>query len=334
VENKVLIIAEAGVNHNGDINLARKLVDLAAEAGADIVKFQTFKAENLVTSTAKMADYQVQNTNKVESQFEMLKRLELTEKDFIELQAYCHTKKIGFLSTGFDLESLAFLKTLNMGLWKIPSGEITNLPYLEFLSKLNEPIIVSTGMSYLAEVQDALDILLSNGLKKEKITVLHCNTDYPTPPCDVNLRAMQSMQKTLGVNIGYSDHTSGIEISLAAVAMGATVIEKHFTLDKELPGPDHKASLAPEEMKALVSGIRNIEMALGKAEKAPSYGEMKNRGVVRKSIVALTEIKKGQIFSYDNLTIKRPGSGISPMKIKDIINQKATRDYTKDELIE
>lgn len=334
VNNRVLIIAEAGVNHNGDMSLAKKLVDLAAHAGADIVKFQTFKAENLVTVDAKMAEYQVQNTKKTESQFDMLKKLELKEEDFIELQDYCKQKGIRFLSTGFDLESLRFLKTLNMGLSKVPSGEITNLPYLEFLGSSNEPLILSTGMCYLQEVEDAIRVLMESGLEKDKITVLHCNTDYPTPYRDVNLSAMVTMKNKLGVKIGYSDHTDGIEVSLAAVALGATVIEKHFTLDKKLPGPDHQASLDPVEFKALVKSIRNIEAALGNDEKIPSEGERKNRFVARKSLVANQLIKKGETYTRENLTVKRPGSGISPMKYKEVLGTSAIRDFKKDELIE
>jgi N,N'-diacetyllegionaminate synthase len=331
---KVLFIAEAGVNHNGDISLAKKLVDLAAEAGADIVKFQTFKAEALVTSNAKMAEYQVQNTKKEESQLEMLKRLELRFEDFVELQKYCREKKIGFLSTGFDLEAMEFLKTLKMGLWKVPSGEITNLPYLEFIGKCNEETIISTGMANLDEVKAAMDAVIKSGTSKDKITVLHCNTDYPTRFEDVHLNAMKTMKEKLGVKIGYSDHTPGVEVSVAAVALGATVIEKHFTLDKNLPGPDHKASLAPDELKTLVSQIRNIEKALGRSEKIPSAGEEKNIKVARKSIVAKKNISSGEIFTADNLTVKRPGNGINPMNWYEVIGKKASRNYSADELIE
>lgn len=331
---KVLFIAEAGVNHNGDILLAKKLVDLAAEAGADIVKFQTFKAESLVTSTAKMAEYQVQNTKKEESQLEMLKRLELKFEDFIELQKYCREKNIGFLSTGFDLEAMEFLKTLKMGLWKVPSGEITNLPYLEFIGKCNEETIISTGMANLDEVKAAVDVVVNSGTSKDKITVLHCNTDYPTRFEDVHLNAMKTIKEKLGVKIGYSDHTPGVEVSVAAVALGATVIEKHFTLDKNLPGPDHKASLSPDEFKTLISQIRNIEKALGRSEKIPSAGEEKNIKVARKSIVAKKNISLGEIFTTDNLTVKRPGNGINPMKWYEIIGKKASKNYQEDELIE
>lgn len=332
--HKVLIIAEAGVNHNGEIALAKKLVDIAVSAGADVVKFQTFKAENLVTPDAEMANYQITNTKKNESQFDMLKRLELSEDEFLELQEYCKEKKIIFFSTGFDLESLKFLKKMKMGMWKIPSGEITNLPYLEFLGQQNEPVIISTGMSYMEEIAEAINVLRSAGLPLNKITVLHCNTDYPSAYSDVHLRAMKTIGDTFKVNIGYSDHTPGIEVSIAAVALGATVIEKHFTIDQNMEGPDHKASLTPSELSQLVKSIRNIEKALGRSEKIPSEGEIKNRTVARKSIVAATNIKKEDIFSSENLTIKRPGNGLSPMKLRSILGQKSPRDYKKDELIE
>lgn len=331
---KVLFIAEAGVNHNGDINLAKKLIDIAAETGVDIVKFQTFKAENLVTTTAQMADYQIQNTKKVESQFEMLKRLELKDEDFVELQRYSKEKGLRFLSTGFDLESLSFLKTLNMGLWKIPSGEITNLPYLEFIGKCNEPVVVSTGMANFQEVEDAINVLIKSGTNKNKISVLHCNTDYPTKFEDVHLNAMITIRDKLNVEIGYSDHTAGAEVSIAAVALGATIIEKHFTLDKGLPGPDHEASLNPDELKSLVTQIRNIEKSLGRFEKLPSDSETKNIYVARKSIVAKSDINTGEIFSDKNITTKRPGSGISPMKWYEVIGQNAKKSFKKDEIIE
>ncbi len=331
--NHVLIIAEAGVNHNGDIKLAKKMVDLASDAGVDIVKFQTFKSENLVTKNAAMANYQVQNIGKEDSQLAMLKKLELSESDFEDLQKYCVEKKVKFFSTGFDLESLAFLQTLKMGLWKIPSGEITNYPYLEFIGKFNYPVILSTGMSNLQEIEEAMKVLIDSGTTKENITVLHCNTDYPTPFQDVHLNAMTTIKDSLKVKIGYSDHTPGTEISVAAVAMGATVIEKHFTLDKNLPGPDHKASLDPDELKSLVKQIRNIEKALGRFEKIPSEGEKKNIAIARKSIVAKKAIKKGELLSSENLTTKRPGTGISPMMWKEIIGTLALRDYQEDDLI-
>lgn len=333
-QNKVLIIAEAGVNHNGDLKLAKKLIDVAVDAGADVVKFQTFKAESLVTSQAKMADYQIQNTHENQSQLEMLKKLELSEKDFVELQFYCKQKGIAFLSTGFDLESLEFLKTLNMGLWKVPSGEITNLPYLNFIGLQKDRVILSTGMCYLAEVEDAIKALVHQGLPKSMITVLHCTTEYPAPLADVNLAAMAAMKEKLGVDIGYSDHTQGIEVSVAAVALGATVIEKHFTLDKNMPGPDHQASLEPHELKSLVRSIRNVELAIGVEDKVPSDTEIKNRIAARKSLVAKVQIKKGELFSDKNLTTKRPGNGISPMKINELIGKISTREFQKDELIE
>lgn len=330
---QVLIIAEAGVNHNGDMNIARRLVDVAVECGVDIIKFQTFKAENLVTKSAQMANYQIANTGETDSQFAMLKKLELKESDFIELQQYCFQKNIQFFSTGFDIESLIFLERLNMGLWKIPSGEITNLPYLEFIGKCNEETILSTGMATLEEAAAAVNVLVKSGTSKEKITVLQCNTDYPTHLEDVNLNAMSTIQKKLGVKIGYSDHTPGVEISLAAVALGATVIEKHFTLDKEMAGPDHKASLDPVELKTLVQQIRNIEKSLGKFEKVPNIRESKNIAIARKSIVAKKAISIGEFFTLDNLTTKRPGTGISPMKWHEVIGTKAEKSYQEDDLI-
>ncbi|MBC7428150.1 MAG: N-acetylneuraminate synthase [Bacteriovorax sp.] len=334
MENKnVLIIAEAGVNHNGDILLAKKLIDLAVDCGVDIIKFQTFKAENLVTKKAQMADYQVTNTGEEDSQFSMLKKLELKESDFKELQDYCKTKHIQFFSTGFDLESLAFLKTLKMGLWKIPSGEITNLPYLEFIGKCNEPTILSTGMATLQEVEAAVVALEKAGTSRNKITVLQCNTDYPTHFEDVNLNAMNTIKESLKVEIGYSDHTPGIEISLAAVALGAKIIEKHYTLDKEMQGPDHKASLDPLELKQLVTQIRNIEKSLGKFEKTPNERESKNIVIARKSIVAKKDIKAGEVFTSENLTTKRPGTGINPMKWHEILGTKSLKNYQADDLI-
>lgn len=330
---KVLIIAEAGVNHNGDVKLAREMIDLAAECGVDVVKFQTFKSENLVTKSAAMANYQVENTGEVDSQLAMLKKLELRESDFRDLQKYCERKNIKFFSTGFDLESLTFLKTLNMGLWKIPSGEITNLPYLEYVGKCNEPVILSTGMSTLEEVEAAIKVLIKSGNEKNKITVLHCNTDYPTHFEDVHLNAMNTMKERLGVAVGYSDHTPGVEVSVAAVALGAMVIEKHFTLDKSMTGPDHKASLDPLELRTLVTQIRNVEKSLGRFEKIPSDREAKNISVARKSIVAKTKIKAGEIFSLDNLTIKRPGTGINPMKWYEVLGGVAQKDYQEDDLI-
>ncbi len=334
MENKkVLIIAEAGVSHNGDFDLARKMIDVAVDCGVDIIKFQTFKSENLVTKTASKANYQIKNTGKNDSQLSMLKKLELREIDFINLKKYCEEKKIKFFSTGFDLESLAFLKELNMGLWKVPSGEITNLPYLEFIGKSNEPVILSTGMSTMDEIEAAIEILVKSGTERSKITVLHCNTDYPTRFEDVHMNAMNTIKERLDISVGYSDHTPGVEVSLAAVALGAEVIEKHFTLDKTFEGPDHKASLDPEELRILVTQIRNIEKSLGRFEKIPSVSEIKNIQVARKSIVAKTKIKQGDPFTSYNLTTKRPGTGISPMKWYEVIGTTAKKDYEEDELI-
>lgn len=333
MENRVLIIAEAGVNHNGNVEQAKKMIDLAKEAGVDIVKFQTFKSENLVTKNASMATYQVENIGEENSQLEMLLKLELKESDFKDLQTYCVSKGIRFFSTGFDLESLSFLKTLDMGLWKIPSGEITNLPYLEFIGKCNEKVILSTGMANMEEIESAVNVLIKSGTDKNKITVLHCNTDYPTQFEDVHLNALKTMRDKLGVDIGYSDHTTGVEVSVAAVALGARVIEKHFTLDKNLPGPDHKASLDPQELKTLVFQIRNIEKAMGRFEKIPSEREAKNIAVARKSIVAKKWIKKGEVFTTENLTTKRPGIGINPMKWYEVLGTKAQKDYQVDDLI-
>ena len=327
------IIAEAGVNHNGSMESAKSLINVAAEAGADYVKFQTFKAETLVTQTADKAEYQKELTGAVETQFEMIKKLELDKEAHEELMNYCKQKKIQFLSTAFDHGSIKLLEKLDIPLYKIPSGEITNLPYLRHIGGMDMPIIMSTGMSTLDEVRDALNILLEAGAKKDKITILHCNTEYPTPMEDVNLKAMITIRDELGVNIGYSDHTLGIEIPVAAVAMGAKVIEKHFTLDRTMPGPDHAASLEPEELKAMVAAIRNIEKAMGDGVKKTSKSEDKNIHIVRKSIVAKKSIKKGELFSEENLTIKRPGTGISPMEWDNLINKKSKKDFDIDVLI-
>lgn len=332
---KTLIIAEAGVNHNGSIETAKQLIDVAAEAGVDYVKFQTFKAAKLVTKSAARAEYQNTNTKDTDSQYEMLKKLELSEADHFELMAYCQTKDIKFLSTGFDLESLQFLADIGITLAKIPSGEITNLPYLEKVAELYSEFILSTGMADLQEVKDAYQVLIDSGVKSENITILHCNTEYPTPMGDVNLRAMLHIEKELGTAVGYSDHTLGIEVPIAAVALGATVIEKHFTLDRNLTGPDHLASLEPQELKAMVTAIRNIEKAIsGSGIKEPSPSEMKNKPIARKSIVAGQSIAKGTVFSVDNLAIKRPGTGINPMQWKKIIGKIAQKDFRPDELIE
>ncbi len=332
-KNKVFIIAEAGVNHNGDINLAKKLIDEAVKAGADAVKFQTFKAENLVSKSAKKADYQVENTGNNESQYEMIKKLELSFDDFIGLKKYCDKKGIMFLSTPFDDESIEFLNNLGLEIFKIPSGEITNLPYLRKIGSLRKKVILSTGMADLGEIEDALDVLINSGTKKENITVLHANTEYPTPFEDVNLKAMQTIACAFDVDVGYSDHTMGIEVPISAVAMGAKVIEKHFTIDRNLEGPDHRASLEPDELKAMVSAIRNIEKALGNGLKKPSKSEKKNIEVARKSIVAKRDIKKGEKFSEENLTVKRPGNGISPMRWDEVVGLIATKNYKKDDLI-
>ena len=329
----VFIIAEAGVNHNGSIDLAKKLIDVASASGADAVKFQTFKADNLATKKAQKAIYQKENTDKEESQFDMLKKLELDIEAHKELISYCSNKKIIFLSSPFDHESIELLNDLGLEILKIPSGEITNLPYLRQIGKLNKKIILSTGMSNIDEVKSALNILINSGTKKNNITVLHANTEYPTPMEDVNLRAMLTIGKELDINFGYSDHTLGIEVDIAAVAMGASCIEKHFTLDCNMQGPDHKASLEPNQLKAMVIAIRNIELALGGSVKKPSRSEIKNIKIARKSIVAKTKIKKGDILSEKNLTVKRPGTGISPMKWDEVMGTKAIKDYNADELI-
>jgi len=330
---KVFIIAEAGVNHNGSIKLAKKLIDVASESGADAVKFQTFKAEKLVSKNAQKADYQKQTTDKTESQFDMIKKLELDLDTHKELISYCKTKNIMFLSTPFDHDSIELLKTLGLEIFKIPSGEITNLPYIRHIGRLNKKVILSTGMADIGEIEDALDILISSGTKKENITILHANTMYPTPMEDVNLKAMVTIGNTFDIAFGYSDHTLGIEVDIAAVAMGASCIEKHFTLDKMMEGPDHKASLESDELKAMVKAIRNIELALGNSVKKPSKSEIPNMKVARKSIVAKIEIKKGEILTEENITIKRPGNGISPMRWDEIVGTIATKDYKEDELI-
>ena len=332
---RTLIIAEAGVNHNGDIAKAKALIDKGAEAGVDFVKFQTFKAGNLVTKQAKRAAYQDKNTQDNDSQYEMLKKLELSQAVHQELIDYCAQKGVKFLSTGFDFESLEFLAGLGITIAKVPSGEITNLPYLRKVATLFPEVILSTGMANITEIKDAVKVLTDNGVSKDKITVLHCNTEYPTPMEDVNLKAMLHIQRELGVPVGYSDHTLGIEVPIAAVALGATVIEKHFTLDKTLPGPDHKASLEPEELKAMVSAIRNIEKAVGGSGiKEVSASEAKNKPIVRKSIVAAKKIVKGESFTVENLTVKRPGIGISPMQWDEVIGKTAKKDFEEDDLIE
>ena len=332
--SKTIIIAEAGVNHNGSIELAKKLVDAAAEAGADYVKFQTFKANKIASKQAQKAAYQKQSTGVSESQLDMLKRLELDENAHLELIAYCKEKNIAFLSTAFDFESIELLQKLGITLGKIPSGELTNLPFLRKMAKAFPQIILSTGMANMDEVKATINALFQAGTKKENLTILHCNTEYPTPFQDVNLKAMLTIEKELNVPIGYSDHTLGIEIPIAAVAMGAKVIEKHFTLDRTMEGPDHKASLEPSELKTMIASIRNIELALsGNGDKLTSNSEQKNKEIARKSIVAGKKIVIGETLTEENLTVKRPGNGISPMLWDSVIGQKATKDFEEDELI-
>jgi N,N'-diacetyllegionaminate synthase len=335
IQNSVLIIAEAGVNHNGSIEIAEQLIETAAVAGADLVKFQTFSADRLVIGSASKADYQLETTSTSESQHEMIRKLELSREMHEELIAHCKKCGVGFFSTGFDPQSVDLLAELGLDRFKIPSGEITNLPYLRHIGQYGKPVILSTGMARLGEIEAALEVLEASGTPRERVTVLHCNTEYPTPMADVNLKAMLAIRDALGVQVGYSDHTLGIEVPIAAVAMGATVIEKHFTLDRSLPGPDHRASLEPDELKAMVQAIRNIELALsGDGLKRPSPSESKNLEIARKSLVALVPIKAGEPFTEANLGVKRPGSGISPMRWDDFIGRPANRDYQADELIE
>lgn len=332
MEHAVYIIAEAGVNHNGSLELAKKLAKKAKEAGADAVKYQTFVAERLVKKDAQKAEYQKEMTGARESQLEMLKKVELSYDEFRELKEYCDTIGIEFLSTPFEQESIEFLDELGILTFKVPSGEVTNLPYLERIAQKGKKIIMSTGMCEVEEIEGALEVLRANGAKD--VVLLHCNTEYPTPYRDVNLRAMQMLKDKFEVAVGYSDHTAGIEVPIAATALGAEVIEKHFTLDKTMEGPDHKASLEPDELKNMVEAIRNIEVALGDGVKRPSESEQKNIQVARKSIVAAVNIKKGDVFTEANLTVKRPGTGISPMRWKELLGQTATRDYVEDEMIE
>lgn len=328
----VYIIAEAGVNHNGSFELACRLVDAAKAAGADCVKFQTFKAGNSISRSAKKADYQSETTGSGESQLDMIKKLELSFDDFEKLKAYCDKVDSRFLSTPFGLDSIAFLNTLDMPFWKIPSGEVTNLPYLLAIAQTGKPVVMSTGMCEMSEIETAVSVLRENGAAH--IRLLHCNTEYPTPYEDVNLRAMQTMREHFGFEVGYSDHTRGIEVPIAAVALGATVIEKHFTLDRNMEGPDHKASLEPDELTAMVTSIRHIESALGTGVKAVSPSERKNLDIARKSIVAAKAIRAGELFSEKNITVKRPGNGISPMRWFEVLGAKAKRDFFEDELIE
>lgn len=328
---KVFVIAEAGVNHNGDIKIAKQLIDVASTARADAVKFQTFNTENLVCKTAKKAEYQLDATDKSETQYDMLKKLELTEQMHEELMEYCNKKKIMFLSTPFDVESIKLLSGLGLQIFKVPSGEITNLPYLREIARQQKRVILSTGMSDMVEVKAAVDVLKNNGAGD--ITLLHCNTQYPTPVSDVNLLAMVKMNEELGLPVGYSDHTQGIEIPIAAAALGATVIEKHFTLDKNMEGPDHKASLEPDELRQMVEGIRKIELALGNGIKQVTESERENVVIARKSIVAAISIKKGETFTEGNLITKRSGNGINPMRWDELIGKKSKRDYSRDSLI-
>ena len=330
----VLVIAEAGVNHNGSLDLAMRLVDKAVEAGVDMIKFQTFKSEKLVSKAARQAEYQQRNIGKKdEGQLAMLKKLELSQSDHEELLAYCRKKGVRFFSTAFDMDSIEYLHSLKMGLWKIPSGEITNYPYLRKIAQYHEPVILSTGMCELSDIEAALNVLMDFGVRKDQITILHCNTEYPTPYGDVNLRAMLEIGEKFGVAVGYSDHTKGIEVPIAAVALGAAVIEKHFTLDRNMEGPDHKASLEPDELKSMVGAIRNIELALGEAHKHVSDSERKNMEIARKSIVAACPIKKGEVFTESNLTVKRPGSGISPMRWNEVLGMAAGKDFDEEEMI-
>jgi N,N'-diacetyllegionaminate synthase len=331
---KALIIAEAGVNHNGDMSMAYRLIDAAAAAGADMVKFQTFSAERLATPGAPKAGYQTLATGDSESQFSMLRSLELTREMHVALMDRCDARGIRFFSTAFDAQSADLLAELGLDRFKIPSGEITNLPYLRHIGRFTKPIILSTGMATLGEIESALDVLEASGTPRERVTVLHCNTEYPTPIGDVNLRAMNAIGKAFGVAVGYSDHTLGIEVPIAAAALGATVIEKHFTLDRTLPGPDHKASLEPHELKAMIVAIRNVETALGDGIKRPSGSEAQNRSIARRSLVAAVAIRKGESFTPENLAVKRPGLGVSPMRWDEAMGRKASRDFAADELIE
>lgn len=335
MKKRTIIIAEAGVNHNGDMTKAFELVDAAVVAGVDYVKFQTFKPEKLVSKFAVKADYQIENTGKAdESQLTMLKKLELSHQQHEQLIQYCKQKNIQFFSTAFDLESLQYLKDIGLELVKIPSGEITNLPYLRLAAKLFKKVILSTGMATLDDIRDAVKVFTDSGVDIDDITILHCNTEYPTPMKDVNLLAMLHIQNELKTAVGYSDHTLGIEVPIAAVALGATIIEKHFTLDKMMEGPDHRASLEPHELREMVKAIRNIDDATsGSGYKVPSESEVKNIGIARKSIVATKKIKAGEVLSEENITTKRPGTGISPMKWDDVIGKVALRDFEEDELI-
>lgn len=334
MNRRTLIIAEAGVNHNGELAMARQLIDVAADAGVDFVKFQTFSAEQQVTHTAAKAQYQQTRTGNKESQYTMLKRLELSVDAHCELIDYCLQRNVHFFSTGFDIQSIELLLKLGQKIIKIPSGEITNLPYLRFIGQQGLEVILSTGMSTMQEISDALKVLEDSGTRRNQITVLHCTTEYPAPFVEINLRAMQTIAQAFNVKIGYSDHSVGIEVPIAAVAMGAQVIEKHFTLDRNLPGPDHQASLEPHELYAMVAAIRNVESALGDGVKQVTPSELKNKDIARKSIVARQAIKLGELFTTENLVVKRPGIGISPMRWDEVLGMRASRDFNVDELIE
>jgi len=333
MESKVIIIAEAGVNHNGMLSIAKKLVDAAKSSGADYIKFQTFSTDRLVTKDAELAEYQKQNSN-YKSQYEILKKLELHEQDLINIVSYCKAKDIGFLSTGFDIQSVSELNNFGMDYFKIPSGEIDNLPYLRFVGGLGKSLILSTGMTTNDEIARAIDVLGEAGTFRSQITVLHCTSEYPAPFEDVNLKAILSIKAQHKVNVGYSDHTQGIEVAIAAAAMGAKMIEKHITINRGMEGPDHKASLEPDELTVMVSSIRNIEKALGDGEKKVMPSEFKNRTVVRKSIVAVCDILKGEMFTEENINIKRPGSGLSPMMWDDVVGRRAARNFKRDEMIQ
>ena len=334
MKNRIFIIAEAGVNHNGSVDMAKRLIDSAVDAGADAVKFQTFKSENVISRGAPKAEYQKETTDSEESQLDMVKKLELSIDSTKDLADYCKKKEIVFLSSAFDLESIDVLNGIGLKILKIPSGEITNLPYLRKIGKLRKKIILSTGMSDLGEIEDALEILIESGTEKENIIVLHCSTEYPIPMEEVNLHAMLTIADTFKTKVGYSDHTKGVEVAIAAASLGAVVIEKHFTLDNNLNGPDHKASLEPQELKEMIRAIRNIEKALGCGIKKPSLSECKNKIIVRKSIVAKSKIEKGTRFTIENITVKRPGKGISPLEWDRVLGQTAKRSFAEDELIE
>ena len=334
MSSHVIIIAEAGVNHNGNYELAKQLVIKAKEAGVDYVKFQTAKPELVISKFAEMADYQKVNTGKIESQLEMCKKIHLKLEDYKPLKAFCEEVGVKFISTPFDLVSIDVLEELDMDFWKVPSGEVTNYPYLVKIAKTHRPVVMSTGMCEVDEVRASVNVLLENGLTRDQISLLHCNTEYPTPFQDVNLAAMIDLANELGLSVGYSDHTVGIEVPIAAVAMGARVIEKHFTLDHNMEGPDHKASLEPDELKKMVDSIRNIEKAIGDGKKHVSDSERKNIAIARKSIIAARNIKKGELLTEDNLTVKRPGNGINPMRWNEVVGKIAIRDFFEDELIE